>query len=67
MCESKTVTATFNSLNCGQVHEAIDMKTNDLEFATLQAIAVTGFNVIKQSRHFTWLGDVNNRMVIGYE
>lgn len=60
------ITANYHTITGETVGETLTFGTNDLEFATLQAIAVTGFKVIKQSRNFTVLGDRDKRMVIGY-
>lgn len=59
--------ANYYSLDSQQVGGPIPMQTDNLEFATLQAKAVTGFSVIVESRHFVLLGDGIKRLVIGYD
>jgi hypothetical protein len=58
------ITANYYTLDSQQVGEKLTFCTNDLEFATLQAIAVTGMELIIQSDNFSLIGDGVKRMVI---
>ena len=59
--------ANYFTIDGQQVGDSINCNTDDLEFATLQAIAVTGLEVIKQGNYFTVLGDEVKRLVIGFD
>lgn len=61
------ITANYYTIDSQQVGEKLTFGTNDLEFATLQAIAVTGMKVIIESINFVLLGDDLRRMVISYD
>lgn len=59
------IKANYFTIDGKKVGDAINCNTSDLEFATLQAIAVTGFSVIIQANKFTVLGGGVKRLVIG--
>lgn len=58
------ITANYYTICSQQVGETLTFGTDDLEFATLQAIAVTGMKLIIQSANFSLIGDDIKRMVI---
>jgi hypothetical protein len=58
------ITANYHTITGETVGETLTFGTNDLEFATLQAVAVTGMQVIIESASFSLLGDGLKRMVI---
>lgn len=59
------LTASYYTMDGQQVGEPIDCNTDDLEFATLQAMAVTGFELLLMATQFSVIGSDNKRMVIG--
>lgn len=60
------LSVSYHNLKGNQVGESIPLNTDDIEFATLQVIAVENVWVIRKAKHFIVLGDDNKRMVIGY-
>lgn len=58
------ITANWFDLSGQKVGETLTFGTNDLEFAKLQAIAVTGLGVIEDGIDFWVLGDNVKRLVI---
>lgn len=59
------LTASYYTMDGQQVGDQINCNTDDLEFATLQAIAVTGFELLLMAANFSVIGSDNKRMVIG--
>lgn len=58
------ITASYYTLTSQQVGDKLTFGTDDLEFATLQAMAVTGMELIIQAANFSLIGDNIKRMVI---
>lgn len=58
------ITANYYNLDGNQVGDKLTFGTSDLEFAKLQAIAVTGMKVSNETDSFVVLCDGDKRMVI---
>ena len=58
------ITANYYTIEGNEVGDKLTFGTNDIEFATLQAVAVTGMKVMINSISFVLLGDKLRRMVI---
>ena len=61
------ITANYYTTGGSTVGETLTFGTNDIEFATLQAVAVTGMTVMINSVNFVLLGDKLRRMVISHD
>ena len=60
------ITANFYTIEGNEVGDKLTFGTNDIEFATLQAVAVTGMGIIIKSIRFVVIGDELRRMVISH-
>lgn len=59
--------ANYFTIEGNPVGDSIPCNTSDIKFAKLQAIAVTGLDLILEANHFVVLGDETKRLVIGKE